>query len=307
MAAGALSHRVAQKISTHLSTQESRRNTQWFMNPRLANVAMSNSFPTIWSKIKEKKGANDSRKGALYSKAHRVSVVPQSYTMPFVTLQQDIVIAVRTGGSVDPEQNTTLAAVMKRCRSQGVPNDNIESALKKIAGAKDRGDQHLTYEVMAPGSIGLIIECLSDNINRTMHAVRNLVTGHGARIAPVKFMFSRKGSVKVALDKQDGFENKLDSLIEHMLDSGAEDFKETAANDTEVEMEFLCQPQDLAQVTAAASGSGLCRDLLASELVYSPVEEGEAIDEDTTQKLAELVQELEDHDDVLRVWTTHSI
>lgn len=130
--------------------------------------------------------------------------------------------------------------------------------------------------------------------------------------------------MKVALDKQDGFENKLDSLIEHMLDSGAEDFKETAANDTEVEMEvsaaliicralddrvhqFLCQPQDLAQVTAAASGSGLCRDLLASELVYSPVEEGEAIDEDTTQKLAELVQELEDHDDVLRVWTTHSI
>ncbi|CCM02866.1 uncharacterized protein FIBRA_04978 [Fibroporia radiculosa] len=251
--------------------------------------SISHSGHNKWSKIKERKGANDLRKGVLYSKANK-----------------DILLAVRTGGSVDPEQNATLAAVIKKVKSQGVPKDNIENALKKAAGGKDKGDQQLTYEAMAPGSVGMIIECMSDNVNRTMHALRNILTDHEARLAPVGFLFARRGCVRVSLEKGGNFEDKLDQLIGGLLDSGVEDFKETVTTESEAELELWCQPQDLAKVTNAAMESGFCSELLGSELIYTPLEKGPDIDADTSKRLDELVDTLEDHDDVLRVWTTHN-
>ncbi|KZT11508.1 DUF28-domain-containing protein [Laetiporus sulphureus 93-53] len=243
-----------------------------------------------WSKIKEKKGVNDRKKGQVYSKATR-----------------DIAIAVRSGGSADPDLNAALAAVLKRVKQQGVPKDNIETALKKAAGAKDRSDQQfLVYEAMAPGSVGMIIECITDNVNRTKHAVDNLLSGHGARMAPVKFLFSRLGCIEVALDKapESEFERKLDRLIETMLDAGAEDFKETAASDVDVELEFTCQPQDLGKITTTALETGLCRELLNSELQYRALEETPSLDEHSAERIDGLLEEFDELDDVLKVWTT---
>ncbi|KAI0948341.1 hypothetical protein AcV7_009117 [Taiwanofungus camphoratus] len=173
-----------------------------------------------WSKIKEKKGANDLQKGAVYSKANR-----------------DIALAVRNGGGANPEHNATLAAVLKRVKSQGVPKDNIENAIKKAVGGKDKGDQHLTYEAMAPGSIGIIIECLSDNVNRTMHSLHNILKDHSARFAPVGFLFQRKGCVKVALDKGEDFDARTERLIEAALEAEAEDFEQVDTADDTVEIE----------------------------------------------------------------------
>ena len=100
------------------------------------------------------------------------------------------------GGSIDPEINLTLATVLKRLKAQGVPKENVENALKRATGGKDKGDQQPVYEALAPGSVGLIMcvhtlqfsaawsecpisECQTDNVNRTMKEVRNVLSDNG--------------------------------------------------------------------------------------------------------------------------------
>jgi len=165
----------------------------------------------------------------------------------------------------------------------------------------------MIYEIMAPGSVGMIVECVTDNANRTITSLNNHLKDHGARLAPVGFLFSKRGRVSVAIDKSETFEENLDQLLGTVLDAGVEDFKETTSSEAHVEMEFLCQPQDLAKVTTAAMSTGLCRELLSSELAYIPVEQGDALDDETAKTISELVEDLEDDDDVLRVYTTHAI
>jgi len=218
---------------------------------------------------------------------------------------KDIAIAVRTGGgSLDPETNVTLAAVLKRLKAQGVPKENVEAALKRAAGGGDRGDQQLVYEAMGPGTVGLIVECQTDNVNRTMHKVRNVLTENGARLAPVKFMFARQGLVKVALENDESYAEQLEPLIEKMIDAGAEDFAESIPEEGDAEISFTCQPDDLNKLTSTATKTGLCKELLSSDLVYSPVEKTADLDEDSVRKIEQVIEKLEQVDDVLKVWTT---
>ncbi|RPD79811.1 YebC-like protein [Lentinus tigrinus ALCF2SS1-7] len=240
-----------------------------------------------WSKIKQKKGANDIQKGALYSRAYR-----------------EIVLAVRNGGSPDPEQNNALAAALKRAKDSGVPKDNIENALKKAAGGKDKGDTHLVFEVMGPGSVGLIVECLSDNPNRTVKFLSTILKDNGGRMADVKFLFKREGRVKVALDAGDDIDARLEKLVEVALDADAEDFDTEDMEDGSRTVEFKCPQATLHKLTSALSAPGVCRELLESELVYAPIEPLEDLDDETGENLAKLVQAIEDADDTLKVWTT---
>ncbi|KAH9951357.1 YebC-like protein [Amylocystis lapponica] len=239
-----------------------------------------------WSKIKQKKGALDLQKGVIYSRANR-----------------DIVLAVRTGGNADPELNPALAAVLRRAKSQGVPRENIESALKKATGGKEQGDQLLTYEAMAPGSIAVIIECLSNNVNRTMHTMRNVLNLHSARFADVAFLFQRKGCVRVLLAAGADLDERVERLVEAAIDAEADDYDQADPADDAVEMTFMCPPTGLARLTDAIAASGLCRELVGSELVYVPNEPCEAPDEETERAVGNLVEQLEENDDVLRVWT----
>ncbi|KII85141.1 hypothetical protein PLICRDRAFT_166690 [Plicaturopsis crispa FD-325 SS-3] len=270
-----------------------------FLASQLRAVSLPRSFSTSpvhasghnkWSKIKTKKGAADAKKSAVFGKAYR-----------------DIMVAVRGGGSADPGLNSALAAVLKNAKSVGVPKDNIEKALAKASSTgKDRGDQQVTYEAMAYGSVGVIVECLTDNLNRTAHNIRGILGSHGARLAPVGFLFTRRGYVNVSLDKGDDRDARTERLIEAALESGAEDFEEAETPDdpTTTELEFTCPTENLAKLTAAVTRSGLSRDLLSSELVYAPVDKPESADEDLETKVAELVGALEDNEDTLRVWTT---
>ncbi|TFY68937.1 hypothetical protein EVJ58_g727 [Rhodofomes roseus] len=199
----------------------------------------------------------------------------------------------------------TLAALLKRLKTQGVPKENIENALKRAAGGGERGDQYLVYEAMAPGSVGMIIECQSDNVNRTMKQVRLQLMDNGARLAPVKFMFTRQGLVKVALTKDESYAQRLETLIEKMLDAGAEDFTESISEEGDAEVSFICQPEDLNKLTSTATQAGLCEELLSSDLVYSPLEKTTDLDEDTIQKVERVVDAIEEQcDDVLKTWTT---
>ncbi|TFK84324.1 YebC-like protein [Polyporus arcularius HHB13444] len=243
-----------------------------------------------WSKIKQKKGVNDIQKGALYSRAYR-----------------EIVLAVRNGGSPDPEQNKALAAALRRAKDSGVPKDNIENALKKAAGGKDKGDAHLVFEVMGPGSVGMIVECLSDNPNRTVKFLSTILKDNGGRMADVKFLFKREGRVKVALDAGDDIDARLEKLVEVALDADAEDFETEDIEDGRRTVEFKCPQASLHKLTSALSGPGVCGELLESQLVYAPTEPVEELDDETGENLGKLVEAIEDADDTLKVWTTADV
>jgi len=235
----------------------------------------------------DKNGLEDARRSQVYSKASR-----------------DIVVAVRTGGSTDPENNTALATVLRAAKASGVPKENIERALAKASGGKDKGSQLMTYEALAHGVVGVIIECITDNNVRTISNVREILKSHSAQFASVAFQFQRKGYVKVALDRGDDFSDRMDQLIETALEFTAEDFEEVASSENSAEIEFTCPPNSLATLTSAISAPGVSSELLSSELIYAPLQGLEPPNEIIEAKMADLVDALEEDDDTLRVWTT---
>ncbi|KAJ8514306.1 hypothetical protein ONZ45_g8143 [Pleurotus djamor] len=238
-----------------------------------------------WSKIKQKKGVMDARKGAIYGKANR-----------------DIVVAVRNGGSDDPEKNVALAAVLKRVKSQGVPKENIEAAVAKAMKSKDHGGQYLVYEALAFNTVGFIIECLTDNTNRTIHNIRGILDSHSARFAPVNYLFQREGCIRVAVTPGESG-SELEGILDAALEAGASDFHEIQGSEAN-QVVFTCPTQELASVTDAVSNCQPSCELLSSELIYSPKEHDTAVDDETREKVSLLVGDLEEDDDTLRVWTS---
>ncbi|THV07235.1 YebC-like protein [Dendrothele bispora CBS 962.96] len=239
-----------------------------------------------WSKIKDKKGANDASKSAVYSRA-----------------RIDIINAARIGGSIDPDSNVMLNTAIKRIKSQGVPKENIAKALAQASKEKG-GGEILTYEAIACNSIGIIIECTTDNVKRTVQGLREILTSKGARLAPVGFMFQRSGSVKVTLDKGDDFDQRLEKLVEIALDNGAEDFEQLPEGEgSQIEVEFKCEPSSLSSLTDALLQVN--SHLVSSELAYKPLEQVEPSSEDA-EALSDLVDALEAHEDTVRVWTSCS-
>jgi len=175
--------------------------------------------------------------------------------------------------------------------------------LQKAAGGKDGAGQLITYEVLAHGSVGLIIECLTDNGNRTLHQIREILNEHNARFATVRFMFQHKGRVRVALDKQSAESGGVDNLLEETLAAGAEDFDQIPGSGEDVEVEILCAPHALGKITNAVAQSGHSQGLLSSELIYAPAEDV-IEDDELSGAVRGLVSELEENESTLRVWTT---
>ncbi|KAF7983985.1 hypothetical protein HWV62_17452 [Athelia sp. TMB] len=173
------------------------------------------------------------------------------------------------GGSTDPDKNITLAAALKAARAAGVPKDNIDRAMNKAGGGKGQGSLPVTYEALAKGSVGIII----------------------------------KGYVKVGLDRGEDFDDRLETLIETAFEANAEDFEEVESAEASAEFEFTCPPTNLATL-AAAIDAPVSRGVLSSELIYTPLQASEPPDEELAQKIGDLVGELEEDEDTLRVWTT---
>ncbi|KAF8323216.1 DUF28-domain-containing protein, partial [Clavulina sp. PMI_390] len=122
--------------------------------------------------------------------------------------------------SADPSTNIFLAVTLKKARENGVPKDNIEKALAR-ASDKSRQDSltTLVYEAIGPGQTGYIIECASDNVNRTNAAINSILKDHGARTAAVAYQFSRNG--KVQFQPKEGVDN--DAAFDAAIEVGAED------------------------------------------------------------------------------------
>ncbi|KAH9967888.1 transcriptional regulator TACO1-like protein [Russula dissimulans] len=212
-------------------------------------------------------------------------------------------IAARHGGSADPDRNIALFNAIKKARADGVPKANIESALQKAAGGKDGAGQLTTYEVLAHGSVGVIIECLTDNGNRTLHQLREILNKHNARFAAVMFMFRHRGRVRVALTEQDAVGGGVDRLFDEALTVGAEDFDQVPGAGRGVEVEIMCAPNTLGKLTNAVAQSDFSQGLLSSELIYVPAEDSVGHAE-LSSRVKELVTTLEENEGTLRVWST---
>lgn len=232
-----------------------------------------------WSTIKRKKGAEDAKRGKIFTR-----------------LARDITVAARNGG--DPSANPTLRMSIEKARAANMPKDNIERAIKKGTGELEGGDlEEVTYEAFGPHGIPLLIECLTDNRNRALADVRKVFNRQGGNMAEagaVSWMFNTKGYITIERTNQDP-----DEVFLLAVDAGAEDVE--ISDDY---FEIYTAATDLHTVSTALNESGL--EVSEAELSQIPQNEIELGQKETLQVMG-IIETLEELDDVQRVYSGLSI
>lgn len=213
----------------------------------------------------------------------------------FTKHARNITVAARQGGG-DPAYNAALKLAIDKAKADNMPNDNINRAIKKGIGATDGEKyEHITYEGYGPGGVALIIECLTDNKNRTAGNVRHHLDRCGGNLGTdgcVSFMFERKGAI--AIDKE-ACPMSEDELMELALEAGAEDF---ASEDSHYEI--LTAPEDYAAVRDAIDGANT--PVLSGDITMLPSNYTE-VPEDKQKSMQKLLDALEEDDDVQNVYS----
>lgn len=229
-----------------------------------------------WETIKRQKGANDAKRGAVFTK-----------------LGNQIAIAARAG--TDPSMNSALALAIEKAKAANMPNANIQRAIDRVNDKNAAALEEITYEGYGPGGVGLIIETATDNRNRTLPEVKNALVKNGGRIADagsVMFQFTRMGVIRVAAVGEDA--------LLTVLDAGAND-----ANESEGELVVYTDQKDLAKVRQAIIDAGL--EVKDAELLYVPNSEIDITDQETTNKVLKVMDALDDVADVVNVHTNANI
>ena len=229
-----------------------------------------------WANIKRKKEATDSVKGKIFTKIGR-----------------EITVCVKEGGA-DPNNNSKLRDLIQKAKANNVPNDNIDRIIKKAAGDGDKNTyETLVYEGYGPSGIAVIIECLTDNKNRTAGDIRHYFDKFGGNLGTtgcVSFMFSQKGIIVIEYEGQDE-----DKVMEDCFEAGATDF-----NIEDGVIEVSTEPADLSAAREALSVLGY--KVLSAEVEQIPATYTELTDEDSIKKMNLLLEHLEDNDDVQQVF-----
>lgn len=230
-----------------------------------------------WSKIKRQKGANDAARGAMFTK-----------------LGNAIAVAARNGS--DPDMNFSLRLAIDKAKDANMPNANIQRSIDRGSG-KLGGEQiqEVMYEGYGPGGAAILVECATDNVNRTYPEVRAAFSKHGGNIAEkgaVAYQFERKGVIRV---KGTGEE-----LLLQILDAGAED-----ASEEDDETVIYTDPKELAKVRNALKEAGL--EITEADLSYIPTSTVTIDDQATAGKIIRLMEALEDLDDVSETHTNFDI
>jgi YebC/PmpR family DNA-binding regulatory protein len=233
-----------------------------------------------WATIKHKKGAQDKARGKLFAK-----------------LIRQVEVAAREGGG-DPDANPTLRTMFQKARDASVPIDTIERAIKRGTGELEgvRYEQ-VSYEGYAPCGVAVIVECLTDNRNRTGSDVRNIFSKHGGSTAEpgaVAWQFERKGVISVPKEVAE------DDLMLAALDAGAEDIKDSGDG-----WEVTTAPTDLGTVRSALDQAGIGFD--SAELTMMPSNVVQIDNESDAKRVLRLVDLLEDLDDVQNVYANFDI
>jgi YebC/PmpR family DNA-binding regulatory protein len=233
-----------------------------------------------WATIKRKKGATDAARGKLFSKSIK-----------------EITIAARHGGG-DPEGNPRLRSAIAAAKAINMPSTNIERAIKRGTGEIEGASYEETrYEGYAPGGVALLVEIATDNKNRTAGEIRQIFTKHGGALGEagsVAYLFKPRGVIlveKTAVGEE--------TLMEIVLDAGADD-----VNSEGDSFEVLTPPATLEAVKEALATKGIAT--LSAELTRVSTQQVPVTAKDAGQ-LLKLVDTLEDHDDVQKVYANFNV
>lgn len=231
-----------------------------------------------WATIKRQKGANDAKRGALFTK-----------------LGNQIAIAAR--GGIDPTMNSALAMAIEKAKSANMPMSNIDRAIQRVADKGAAALEEVTYEAYGPGGIAVMVECATDNKNRTYPEVRLAVTKNGGSMAEagsVAFQFTRKGSIRA------GFTGDADEAMLAAIDAGAEDAEADGQ-----ELSITTDPKQLAAVRSALPAEVFT--VKEAELTYVPNATIEITDAETLRKVMNMMNALDDLDDVTNVHSNFTV
>ncbi len=229
-----------------------------------------------WSKIKRDKGANDAKRGAIFTR-----------------LGNQIAIAARSG--IDPDMNPSLAMAIEKARQANMPKDNIQRSIDRVADKSAAALEEITYEGYGPGGVGIIIETATDNRNRTLPEVKTALVKNGGRVADagsVMFQFTRKGVIRVSAAGEDA--------LLTILDAGAED-----AVEEDGEIIVYTEQKELMNVRKALVEAGLSVE--DAELQYIANTPVAISDQETADKVMKVLDALDDVEDVVNVHTNADI
>lgn len=233
-----------------------------------------------WANIQHRKKAQDVKRGKIFTR-----------------LIREISVAARDGGG-DVDANPRLRLAIERAHAANVPKDNIKRAIKKATGELGGASyEELRYEGYAPGGVAVMVDCLSDNRNRTVSEVRFAFSKHGGNLGTdgsVAFQFERKGVIVFAPGTDE------DAVMEAALEAGAEDI-ETADDGT---VEVIAAPEDFEAVRDGLKAAGLeFEEAGIIQRADSLIE----VDVETGGQVLELLDALEDLDDTQDVWSNADI
>ena len=233
-----------------------------------------------WATTKHKKAANDAKRAKLWAK-----------------LIRNIEVAARSGGP-DPDGNPALYDAIYKARKSSVPNDNIDRAVKRGAGADTGGVdyQNIMYEGYGPNGVAVLVECLTDNKNRAAAEVRLAFTKNNGTMADpgsVSYQFARKGVVVVSGSSSE------DAILEATLEHDVEDISSNGES-----FVLTTDPSSMVAARSALQAQGIDYESADVEFVSSLKIQADA---PTAQKVIKLIDALEDLDDVQAVYTNMDI
>ncbi len=231
-----------------------------------------------WSKIKNKKGSEDARRGKIFTK-----------------LGRNISVAVKEGGD-NPEYNPALKTAIEKAKAENMPNDNIERAIKKAAGDPSADNfERVIYEGYGKGGVAVIVDCLTDNKNRTAPEVRHAFDRAGGNLGTdgsVMFMFDRVGLITISKSDEIDF----DELMMEALDAGCDDVRDPGKD----YYELITSVENFNDAVSALKDASY--KLESSDIVYLAKNEID-VEKSDHKSLLKLLETLEDNDDVQDVFT----
>ena len=230
-----------------------------------------------WNNIQKRKGANDAKRGKIFTKIGR-----------------EMAIAIKEGGSPNPDINSRLRDVIAKAKANNMPNDNIKRTLDKYSGANGSIEyEAINYEGYGPSGVAVIVETLTDNRNRTAADVRHILDKYGAGMGAtgcVGWQFDQKGVLIIERAELDE-----DEVMMAALDAGAEDFQSDDGS-----FQIYTAPADFGAVREALEGKGYA--FLEAEIEMVPQNYVTLEKEEDMAQMRKLLDNLEDNDDVQSVW-----
>ncbi len=230
-----------------------------------------------WHNIQKTKGAADAKRSQIFTK-----------------IAKEMIVAVKTGGSGDPANNSRLATVIAKAKAANMPNDNIKRTIDRALGSGNQDAyENVTYEGYGPSGVAVIVEALTDNRNRTAPNVRHLFDKYGGNLGAtgcVSWSFDQKGVI--VIEKEDLDE---DTVMMDALDAGADDFEAQ-----EEVFEVTTSPDGFAAVVEALEAKGYA--FLSAEVAMVPQNYVKLTSEDDIKNMEKLIDLLEEDDDVQNVY-----